>query len=85
MEVSSGSYDPPLVYVRLNGTGVGELDFPGPGLPPRTLTLIFPGVLLRQGYYNEIEFTIPGAVSHNPRDPRMLGLTCVEMTIRALD
>ena len=81
LEVSSGSYGPQSIQVRLNGTLIGQMGFPGPGKPARTLGLAFPGALLRQDHYNEVAFTIPAASAPSPRDRRMLGLSFVALRI----
>ena len=81
LQVSSGSYQRQVVEVWLNGERLGQMDFPGPGAPPETLTLAFSGELLLADRYNEIAFHIPGATSLGRADPRLLGLAFVGMRL----
>ena len=81
LEISAGSLGVQRASVYLNGVGIGNLVFPGPVTAPSRRTIPFDGALLDPNGLNEIRFHLPDARSPNRRDPRILGLTLMDLRI----
>ena len=85
LEMAAGAFGDQEVTVSLNGFEIGRLSLPGGHVPPTIRDLTFDGRLLRVHDVNELSFYIPGAISHHPADPRLLGLAFAWLRIAAPD